>query len=265
MIFQTLKCLTNTPEQIELLSGFRTSLLIRIPALAVALWSYMNSTKNVFIGSSFLAMILTILARMIKFVRTPTKETNKDNLQKMYALTVLQIFADVFFQQFYAIPFIYMFEMYNYRHAYAFALFWLMNCFASDAGGLVFGRKFGKTKFCTKISPNKTWEGVIGSIVAALLFAITYGLLGSLTQYTFIPLIPLKEMIILSLISSLVCVLGDLVESLIKRAADMKDSGTFFPGHGGMLDRLDSLLFSSPLYFFYINCVLIDFYYKPFD
>lgn len=53
------------------------------------------------------------------------------------------------------------------RHAFSFVLFWLMNCFASDAGGLVLGRAFGKTKFCTKISPNKTWEGVIGSIFAA--------------------------------------------------------------------------------------------------
>jgi phosphatidate cytidylyltransferase len=136
-----------------------------------------------------------------------------------------------------------------------------MNCFASDTGGLIFGNRFGVKKFCKSISPGKTWLGVIGSILGAQIYAIGNLYIGKLGNFSWAPYqLTLGETVTLSLVSSVICILGDLFESLIKRSAAEKDSGNFFPGHGGMLDRLDSLLFSIPLLNYYIKTFILHKY-----
>jgi phosphatidate cytidylyltransferase len=120
---------------------------------------------------------------------------------------------------------------------------------ASDTFAYFVGRGWGTTKLIPKVSPGKTVQGAIGAVVGAVLVAMAYTfVLNSFPTYR----IGLGEAVLLGLLVSVVAQLGDLAESLFKRDAGVKDSGTLLPGHGGALDRFDSLLFTLPLgYFFF--------------
>lgn len=114
-------------------------------------------------------------------------------------------------------------------------LVWLVVVVASaDTGAYVVGKSIGKTPF-SPTSPNKTWEGVIGGILAATVLGSIVGLSS----------VDLSISVVISFFTALSSVWGDLFESYLKREAGVKDSGTIFPGHGGMLDRLDGYLFAS--------------------
>ncbi len=118
----------------------------------------------------------------------------------------------------------------------------------TDMGAYLVGSVIGKHKMIPKISPGKTWEGFAG----ALFFAI----LGSLgCFYLFsdqVPLITLSHAIILAVVLALVAVVGDLVESILKRSFEAKDSGSVMPGIGGVLDLIDSILLTGPVFFVYL-------------
>jgi phosphatidate cytidylyltransferase len=114
----------------------------------------------------------------------------------------------------------------------------------ADTGAYFTGRKFGKAKLYPAVSPGKTRAGLWG----ALAFAAIAGCVASLT---YLPKLPLTEGILLGVVAGLLGQLGDLVESLLKRSAGVKDSGTLIPGHGGILDRVDALLFVSPIVYLY--------------
>ncbi|WP_188454356.1 phosphatidate cytidylyltransferase [Virgibacillus oceani] len=119
----------------------------------------------------------------------------------------------------------------------------LLVIWASDTGAYFFGRAFGKNKLWPKISPNKTVEGALGGIVLACIVGVIFQLVYPF-DYT---------MLIVILVTILVSVfgqIGDLVESAFKRHYGVKDSGNILPGHGGILDRFDSLLFVLPLLHF---------------
>ena len=120
---------------------------------------------------------------------------------------------------------------------------------ATDVGAYAVGRLIGRHKLIPRISPKKTWEGFIGGVVVAVLASfifihVTDGHLGKLV-------VGKLDTLILGLLLSLSGVIGDLFESMLKRAADAKDSGVVIPGMGGLLDVLDSLLFSMPVLYFY--------------
>ncbi len=120
---------------------------------------------------------------------------------------------------------------------YVMVLVWL-----ADTGGYFAGKRWGKTKLAQSISPNKTWEGVAGAVVLGLIWAFigyAINLSGSLS---------LMSWLLLSLVALLISIVGDLFESLFKRAHNVKDSGNLLPGHGGILDRIDSLLAAVPVF-----------------
>jgi phosphatidate cytidylyltransferase len=123
--------------------------------------------------------------------------------------------------------------------------FLLTVIFANDMGAFYFGKFFGKHKLYEAVSPNKTWEGAIGgglcSIIAALWFMYILGL----------PPIELK-IFFLVLILSIMGQIGDLTASMLKRNHGVKDSGKILPGHGGMLDRIDGLLFAIPIQYLFL-------------
>src|SRR6476469_6439756 len=123
-------------------------------------------------------------------------------------------------------------------------IFFFMVLMGGDAGAYYTGRSLGKRKLAPKISPGKTWEGVIGGIVAALLMA-------TLAHYWFFRELPLKWTLPLAFVMTVVGILGDLTESALKRGAGAKDAANILPGHGGILDRLDSLLFNAPLIYYF--------------
>jgi phosphatidate cytidylyltransferase len=117
----------------------------------------------------------------------------------------------------------------------------------NDTGAYLVGVKFGKTRLFERISPKKSWEGSIGGIV----FALITGYIISL-YFKELALIHWLIIVVLTVISG---TLGDLVESMFKRSIEIKDSGSILPGHGGILDRFDSILLSSPIIFFYLQLI----------
>jgi phosphatidate cytidylyltransferase len=133
-----------------------------------------------------------------------------------------------------------------------YVLYFILVTKFSDTGAYVVGSLIGRHKMIPRISPGKTWEGFAGAIGvstgASVLFAHLAG--DRLAGMT------LGHAIILGVILSVAAVVGDLIESLFKREAGVKDSGRFFPGIGGILDLLDSLMFNAPLMYVYLRHVL---------
>ncbi|MCP1144078.1 phosphatidate cytidylyltransferase [Lysinibacillus endophyticus] len=124
-----------------------------------------------------------------------------------------------------------------------FIIFALLIVWTTDSGAYFIGRKLGKKKLWPEISPNKTIEGFLGGIIAAVVFACAMQFIYPLTDSWI-------ALIVITIFASIFGQLGDLVESAIKRHYDVKDSGKILPGHGGILDRFDSLIFVLPLLHF---------------
>lgn len=114
----------------------------------------------------------------------------------------------------------------------------------NDFAQYLFGRTLGKNKIIPKVSPNKTWEGLIGGIISTTIVAMCLAHL--LTPLT------LKQALFIGIVLSILGFFGDITMSAIKRDMEVKDTGTLLPGHGGILDRLDSMIFTVPLFFHYI-------------
>jgi phosphatidate cytidylyltransferase len=124
--------------------------------------------------------------------------------------------------------------------------FLLTVVFSCDTGAFYFGRSFGRHKLHKRVSPGKTWEGAAGGLLSSLLAAMLF--------LKFIDIHPFNVSLVLLVISiSIASQIGDLAESVLKRNQGVKDSGNILPGHGGILDRIDGLLFAIPVLFFYLN------------
>lgn len=147
------------------------------------------------------------------------------------------------------LPFIYRFEIHNFEQSEAQITMIGILCiiWASDSFAYLVGKSIGKNKLFERISPKKTIEGFFGGLVGALLTAYLISLYSQ------------KGIWMWLIIASVLVIsgtIGDLIESKFKRTAKVKDSGTILPGHGGLLDRLDSLIFASP--FAYLTILLIE-------
>ncbi len=116
----------------------------------------------------------------------------------------------------------------------------------NDSAAFFIGRKFGKRKFFPAISPKKTWEGVIGGGFAAILAAFIY-------HYLYASYLSWFDCVALGIVVGIIAPTGDLVESMIKRDVKLKDASAIIPGHGGFLDRFDSLLFTAPIIYYYLR------------
>jgi phosphatidate cytidylyltransferase len=125
--------------------------------------------------------------------------------------------------------------------------FALFITWASDTTAFFIGRRFGRHKLAPNISPGKTWEGTIGGIVGAIIMSILFF---SPTPFH-LPLV-YWQAIVLSILVSIFGQVGDLVESLLKRNMGVKDSGKLMPGHGGILDRMDSIIFAGIVVYYYV-------------
>lgn len=121
-----------------------------------------------------------------------------------------------------------------------FATIWV-----NDTGAYLVGITFGKHRLFERVSPKKSWEGFFGGAAAALLSGYVFSI--------FIPEISLVEWFIFSEIIVIFGTFGDLIESLLKRTVQVKDSGNAIPGHGGLLDRFDSMLLAAPVIFIYLS------------
>ncbi|MYC35349.1 MAG: phosphatidate cytidylyltransferase [Chloroflexi bacterium] len=130
----------------------------------------------------------------------------------------------------------------------AWLLFTLLVVFACDTGAFAVGRLVGRHRMAPRISPNKTWEGAVGGLAASMGAALLVGLVFDLA-------LPVWQQALIGAVASVAAQVGDLFESALKRAANVKDSGSIMPGHGGILDRMDSILFALPAVFYMLLAV----------
>jgi phosphatidate cytidylyltransferase len=127
---------------------------------------------------------------------------------------------------------------------FLFIVIWML-----DTGAYAVGRRFGSHSLAAMVSPKKTLEGAIGGVVTGILTAV-------ICRYAFLEgFMSVGEAVILGLLISIIAQFSDLAESLLKRDAGVKDSANLLPGHGGMLDRFDSFLFTAPLLYYYLTII----------
>lgn len=173
------------------------------------------------------AIILLLILTVIK----------KDVTIEDVSITILGMFY---------IPFL-LFHISNLDGNIYIVLIFLIS-FGTDTFAYISGNLFGKNKLCPKISPNKTIEGSIGGIIGSVLLATAFA--------KYFDLGPIWSIIILGIIGSILSQLGDLVASKIKRSTGIKDYGHIMPGHGGVLDRFDSIIFTAPVVYYYVSSFL---------
>jgi phosphatidate cytidylyltransferase len=127
-------------------------------------------------------------------------------------------------------------------------MYGLMVSWTGDIGAYYVGRSFGRHKMAPRVSPNKSWEGAAASVVSSVVLAGSY-------LAWFVPGVTVAAAIALTVVANVAGQLGDLAESAIKRGAGVKDSGGLLPGHGGLLDRVDSTLFTLPVVYVWLKLV----------
>ncbi len=125
-------------------------------------------------------------------------------------------------------------------------VFFVLMVWAGDSAAYLVGSTLGKHKISPLISPNKTFEGAIANLIGNFLFAW-------LGRATLLPELTVKDVVVLALMFGILGFYGDLVESSWKRGSGIKDSGSFLPGHGGVLDRLDSIFLTAPVFYMFIT------------
>jgi phosphatidate cytidylyltransferase len=142
----------------------------------------------------------------------------------------------------------YLVEVRLLPHGEWLLLFLLLVTWAGDTGAYYVGTLYGQHALAPRISPKKTIEGLIGGLLGAMIIAY-------LARWWFVPDFSILGCLALAVLLTLAGLWGDLVESAIKRSVGVKDSGGLLPGHGGMLDRLDSLLFTAPAFYYYVTFI----------
>ena len=197
---------------------------------------FLSALINDFIFLSILFIV--IILSWIEWI----KVIEKIRFKKIYRVLHIILFLIYLFMAFIVCFNVFVIDKY-------FFLTILMICVFSDIGGYVFGKSFGGKKL-TKISPNKTISGSIGSFILSYIgFFIIYLYFGDLL---FVRL-QIEALVFIPFFISLICQLGDLFISYFKRKAKIKNTGNIIPGHGGLLDRIDGIIFALPIGFIIIS------------
>lgn len=198
----------------------------------------------IFIFSSKIILTFSLLSfgvlSFIEFSIITKKILKKNKLKILFFNTLFFIYIFIFSYLF--------FYLSNFIQLKFILFLLLIGCIASDIGGFVFGKILKGPKL-TKISPNKTFSGAIGSIILTCV-AINLIVLFFLKTYDY-------KFILISVVTSIFCQLGDLFFSFLKRRAKIQDTGSFLPGHGGVLDRLDGIYLGLPVGFVFTFLYLL--------
>lgn len=213
-------------EWTKLMPKWRLPARFVVLVLAVTLVSLLLQVTWVFWWAASLVIWLMALSWVGKF---PTHTNWYGKQLALMGVVILTASITAMF---------YLWQLSPWWLLYVFLLVW-----CADSGAYFVGRKLGRRKMAPNVSPNKSMEGLAGGLVTGLLVVIAISVFK--LQLTGLALI---AFVTLSALTILVSVLGDLFESMLKRRAGVKDSGTFLPGHGGILDRIDSLLSATPIF-----------------
>ena len=202
--------------------------------------------------TSFILLLVSILMIKFNFISIYILIT----LGAISIIEFLQISNKIFKKYFFKYLLNFLFIIYILFFCYLFFIFinylqlkiilftLIFGCVASDIGGFVIGKIFKGPKI-TKISPKKTYTGALGSIIfSSVTISVSFYLFTNNFLYSFL---------IVSVLTSISCQIGDLFFSFLKRKARLKDTGSLLPGHGGILDRIDGILFGVPLGFVYLS------------
>lgn len=215
----------------ELIKRFFTSIIL-ISLLFLSIVNiYVLTTLLIIIFYQIIYEFYFLLKKNIKF----------DEKFKLYLLIVLTLIYIGYFN-----IKIFIIFLNNNSSELLLLYFIITTCIFSDIGGYVFGKIF-RGKKLTKISPNKTYSGLIGSFILSLIFTIIF----------FKNYLDLEKIILMTFVISSVSQIGDIFISYIKRKAKVKNTGNILPGHGGILDRLDGLIFALPFGFFLFKIIWI--------
>ena len=186
-------------------------------------------------------LIITILSSLFLIYQLYNKtDINYKNDRSKLGMTIRYLIFSLVFLL--LLPF-YKEEYQPYLILNILVLIWVNDSFA-----FLVGKNFGKTKLFVSVSPKKTIEGFVGGLIFSLIAAFI------ISKY--LTIFSTINWMIIAAIVSIIGTIGDLIESKFKRQANIKDSGNIMPGHGGMLDRLDSLLFAAPFVYLYINFII---------
>ncbi len=213
------------PQRTE---GIVSLLIILLPLISKSVFSWTE-------GAGMLVVLLVLNLAFLWSQRT---------IKRMVVTVSVTFFGVAYFGFFGG----YFFHLRDLSQGAWFLLWLYISTWAYDTGGFFAGSLWGKHRLAPQVSPNKSWEGCLGG------FALT--LMGLYLLWQFMPtysrVFNLADVVILATLLSFFGQIGDLVESIMKRSLSAKDSGSFFPGHGGVFDRIDSLLFNAPVLYFYL-------------
>jgi len=189
------------------------------------------------VGFVHLSPFLVVLACLFTFVLQFTRKEHSRGSVSSISVTMFGLLYIGWFLSFFVnIKFL--------TNGNALIFFLILVTKSADIGAFFIGRAFGRRSLIPRISPNKTVEGTIGGIAT--------GMSMSLLSKAYLPSFSFYQLVTLGALLSVIGQVGDLAESLLKRDCGVKDSGTTLPGYGGMLDMLDSLLFTTPIFYFYL-------------
>lgn len=208
---------------------FKTvSMLWTLSFLCVALWPK-SLQLEIVISGGFLLLIANVIF---------SKASMKERVQSV-SMTLLGVFYIGFFLAYFI-----ALKSQGDERGKDLLLLLTFIVWAGDTMAYIIGSSIGKHKLAPEISPKKTWEGAMANVVTSVIIAY-------ISSLTFIQRIDLKDALILGVLISVVGQIGDLFESVLKRAANIKDSSNILPGHGGILDRIDSLVLTAPILYYY--------------
>lgn len=215
--------------------------VLRLAALVAISWPLLRDVLPAYDGARALMFAFFILCtgRLLR------PDPIEDAMRRLSADALALMYVGVTF------PYIFQLRQLNDPHGGWVVVLVMAVIFGGDTGAYFSGRFLGKHKLYPKISPKKTIEGAVGGLVAG----IGVGFLARAVFPGHASLTPI-DCVAIGLIGAGTGIIGDLVESMMKRSWGVKDSGNLIPGHGGVLDRLDALLFAGPLCLYYLEAVV---------
>ena len=239
---------TGVAALLALLASLEFRTLAAAVKAPVPLWWTIAAVLLFFYGTTFLPFDLITIVSMLAIIlftwaafRTPLDRVLPETAAGLLMLVYI------------AYPLTLIPRLLHEEDGTALLLFLFLCVWSGDIAALYVGKRFGKRKLSPTLSPNKTWAGAVASLIASAAFGMALVGVGeyltrSGSSFTRLHTSePWWQSLLLALLLNVAAQLGDLLESALKRGADIKDSGTLLPGHGGILDRIDALLLAAPV------------------